>query len=343
MRDSGSAAFDRRTALITLVASAAVPSSLWIGAQAISSVGKSKVEALPTGIIDDDGDAVTSPSLEVRLAEITEQAQLQAGLVPPGSVEYAEITDIVTRLEERGGSQIYASFAPGRWTMPWVGGWERIWAQRPDSSALGGAPTPSFRIATDAAGRPSMRPGSTLFSATSARMFVYGPGPGGITVEFLHSMGVGQKLLLSRAGTASNLGSNYFTLDFSEPLRAFAVERGTSGKAMGSDVLSTGAPVEGGEAVLGPTDSTLHTTYLSERLWVMRDAADGLVVFTRTETQSVMDRRGLVADGQLRPSAVEEEVRYGKLLFGENLSDYANWDKKVEKEAQPKRINDLLK
>ena len=63
---------------------------------------------------------------------------------------------------------------------------------------------------------------------------------------------------------------------------------------------------------------------LSERLWIVRDArgGDSVAVFQRTETRSVMDRRGLVADGQLKPPD-DEQVRYGKLLFGETLQEYS--------------------
>ena len=59
----------------------------------------------------------------------------------------------------------------------------------------------------------------------------------------------------------------------------------------------------------------------------MRDARDEskVVVMTRTETRSVMDRRGLIADGQLKPSD-DEAIRYGKLLFGETIQDYTGWD-----------------
>ena len=70
---------------------------------------------------------------------------------------------------------------------------------------------------------------------------------------------------------------------------------------------------------------------LSERLWILRDPRDDgkVAVFTRSETRSVMDRRGLVADGQLKPSD-DEATRYGKLLFGETIQDYSGWDSKQE-------------
>ena len=77
----------------------------------------------------------------------------------------------------------------------------------------------------------------------------------------------------------------------------------------------------------------LRTTYLSERLWIVRDAKkdpDRVAVFVRTETRSVMDRRGLVAEGQLKPPD-DETIRYVRLLFGETLQDYAGWDDKAIK------------
>merc|ERR1712176_686575 len=33
----------------------------------------------------------------------------------------------------------------------------------------------------------------------------------------------------------------------------------------------------------------MHTTYLSERLWIVRDEAQRIAAFQRTETRSVMD------------------------------------------------------
>ena len=65
-------------------------------------------------------------------------------------------------------------------------------------------------------------------------------------------------------------------------------------------------------------------------MWILRDAknTDNVAVFQRTDTRSVTDRRGLVADGQLKPPD-DETIRYGRLLFGETLSDYSGWDAKT--------------
>lgn len=67
---------------------------------------------------------------------------------------------------------------------------------------------------------------------------------------------------------------------------------------------------------------------MPRRLWVLRDEALRLCIFQRTETRSVMDRRGLVAEGQLKPPA-DETIRYGRLLFGESQQDYQGWEDKA--------------
>ena len=64
-----------------------------------------------------------------------------------------------------------------------------------------------------------------------------------------------------------------------------------------------------------------------------------MAVFERTDTRSVFDRRGLVADGQLRPPS-DESIRYGRLLFGESLQDYQGWeDKETAKSAAAGRLS----
>ena len=50
----------------------------------------------------------------------------------------AETADLVDRLEKLGGSQLPAAFNRGRWTLPWVGGWECKWLSQEDASFLGG-------------------------------------------------------------------------------------------------------------------------------------------------------------------------------------------------------------
>ena len=177
----------------------------------------------------------------------------------------------------------------------------------------------------------------------STRQFIYGPGEGGITIEYLYSAAgapeTAPKLLLTRPGKVTNLGGLQFRLDFDAPLNEYEVLSNVKNAKDGtiSDALATGQPLEGGAERAPPMSAMLRTTYLSERLWIIRDVrdADLVSIFVRTETRSVMDRRGLVADGQLKPPE-KEEVRYGGLLFGENLSDYSGWDVKEGKDAASK-------
>ena len=47
------------------------------------------------------------------------------------------------------------------------------------------------------------------------------------------------------------------------------------------------------------------------------------------------DRRGLVADGQLKPPD-DDSIRFGRLLFGETLSDYNGWESDQKKDSELK-------
>ena len=155
-----------------------------------------------------DGDAVTSPALEVQLFELLEEST-------PGSEMDAAAASLVRRLEQRGGTQIGAANGAGRWVLPWVGGWERLWTNASSSAFLGG---------------PSVREFSrrgVAVDQVSARNYVYGPGESGITIEYLHSVGADAaapiKVLLTRPGTVTNLGDNVFQLDFPTPMDEYEV------------------------------------------------------------------------------------------------------------------------
>lgn len=287
-----------------------------------------------------DGDAVTSPLLEIQLLELLEE---QA----PSPARDAKAAAIVAQMEERGGTAIFASNGQGRWVMPWVGGWERVWSDVDDMSFLGGPSKASFG-----------KRGVTL-DQIGHRHFVYGPGEGGIVTEYLHSYKSDKdapvKFLLTRPGTVTNLGENVFQLDFATPLDEYEVyydkARGVDRLAncvetKGPDGALTGllqcSPLTDGGAERGAPVSQLlvKTSYLSSRMWIVRDARDErqCAVFQRSETRSVMDRRGLIADGQLKPSD-DESIRYGRLLFGETQQEYSGWD---EKQAKAKAEKDKL-
>ena len=292
-----------------------------------------------------DGDAVTAPELETTLLELLEERA-------PGVERDATAAKLVATLEERGGTQIFASAGQGRWVLPWVGGWERKWTNVADASYLGGPKETSF----------SKR--GIALDQVSARHFVYGPGEGGITIEYLYAyqgdLNAPIKFLLTRPGSVTNLGDNVFQLDFPKVLDEYEVfyDRTKGADRLANCVPTLNAngnptgllecsPIESGAERGAPASTLLiKTTYLSEKLWIQRDARDEskvartalpaprpslltapratwqVTVFTRTATRSVMDRRGLVADGQLKPSD-DEATRYGALLFGETIQDYS--------------------
>jgi len=284
--------------------------------------------APPSDLVDegDLGDAVTSPALETQFI----------ALATSGGDAYA-LDPLISRLEAYGGSQLFASSGRGRWVLPWVGGWERLYASQGDATFLGGPAVDSLRLATDKTrSAPLLSAGADVFSQVSARHFVYGPGAGGINIEYLYAApGVEGKLLLTRQGVVNNLGGNYFQLDFPQSLEAYQVH-----SANGVDVLASKEPLQGSVGGGAPVEGlVMVTTYLSERLWVLRDEAQRIAVFQRTETRSVMDRRGLVAEGQLKPPE-DESIRYGGLLFGETLQDYQGWEDKAKEDA---RKDELLR
>jgi len=332
----------RRALLIGLLAQPA----FFLGAQTLSGgMAKPLPAAKEKKLVESrdsylDGDAVTAPALEIELLELLEEEE-------SGPARDAKVTTLVAALEERGGTQIFASAGSGRWVLPWVGAWERVWTNSSDSSFLGGPARTSFQ-----------RKGVAL-EQVSARQFVYGPGEGGMVIEYLSAYQGDEtapiKFLLTRPGTVTNLGENVFRLDFPTALDEYEVFYDkTKGRdrlancveTLNADGSPTGLlncqPTDGGAERGGPAGELLvRTTYLSERFWIQRDARDAsrVVVLTRTETRSVMDRRGLVADGQLKPSD-DEATRYGKLLFGESIQDYSGWDAQQTKMMQEK--NKLL-
>jgi hypothetical protein len=302
----------------TLVAGALLPGALYANLVQSENERKEKARNVPL----DDGDAVTAPGLELELEDVLE-------LPSPGK---RSPEAIVLDLEESQGPQFDASNLQGKWVLPWVGGWERLWTSNPSDASLFGGP------ARDRVGQAS-------FQLSSSRQFIYGPGEGGITLEYLFSASTANaQVLLARQGKVSNLGGNFFELDFPSKFDGFEVEN-----KGGADFLTPLPNLPAGDAGAPVYKLTLQTTYLSASTWILRSFSPGLdpktrtgqiSVFRRTETRSVLDRRGLVADGQLKPPD-DETIRYGRLLFGESLSDYAGWSEAAEKDSKGK--SDLFK
>lgn len=247
-----------------------------------------------------EGDAVTRPAIEEQLEDVV------LGRIASDS---STVGKLVSVLESQGGPSLMASSRRGRWAVPWIGGWQRLATSETDASFLGGPSKMSVKG----------------LEQISCRHFIYGPGEGGIVVEYLYapagetieSAPSSTKLLLSRSGTLENLGENTFEIDFKEPLQAFQIDT----DERGVDFLRVAAKDSGAGA--NTATPKLQTTYLSATMWIVREG-EKYAVFQRTDTRSVNDRRGLVADGQLKP-ADDETIRYGRLLFGESLSDYAGW------------------
>lgn len=273
-----------------------------------SATGRQTKKASPDET-DPFGNAVTAPTLELDLEDLLDLSKT-TGVAPLD----AQVLALVQKLEETGGPQIEAAFLQGKWVLPWVGGWERVWSSQADSSLFGGP-------ARSTVGRG----GGSQLSLEGVRQFVYGPGAGGITIEYLYAAAnQPTKVLLARQGVVSNLGGNFFQLDFPTKLDGYEVDAQTL-----LTPLPSLPPSEGGPPAMGVT---LQTTYLSSSLWILRNyspdrnekAARQICIFRRTDTRSVLDRRGLVADGQLKPPD-DDGIRFGKLLFGESLSDYAGW------------------
>lgn len=296
----------RRTLLLGLLGAGAWYTS-------INVVSQKSQQKMAKTVLYDDGDAVTAPALELQLQDLL-----------AGNSSYSQVQELVQALEQTGGPTLAASAPQGRWVLPWVGGWERVWTTQQDASNFGGP------------ARASLGSRAAL-QLSSARQFVYGPGEGGITVEYLFTppstTGAANKaVLLARQGAVSNLGGNFFQLDFPTPLQPYELEGGSSQQLTPLPALPTseGAPPASG--------LTMQTTYLSGELWILRSYTDPtqVSVFQRTETRSVLDRRGLVAEGQLKPPD-DETIRYGRLLFGETLSDYAGWSDAAQADANQKQ------
>jgi len=316
--------FDRRLLVVGLMAQPAFFAGASMLRGRSQSAAPSKGSLAAQGEVNMDGDAVTSPLLELQMIDVMENTP---GARPgdANTPQYAQMMALLPQLEERGGSQLAAASMTGRWILPWVGGWERLWTSQADASTLGGPKELEFT-----------GPGGRTYTQVSARQFVYGPGEGGIICEFLHeSPGVDAKLLLTRPGVVTNLGENVFQLDFPQPLQEYEVKTNST---TGAEALVSGVQLSGGAERAPPLNNQFQrTTYLSERFWVLRDATDDkrISVYQRTYARSVLDRRGLVMEGQLKPSA-DESIRYGRLLFGDTADEYKGWEEKAQKGIEEK-------
>ena len=135
----------------------------------------------------DEGDAVTRPGLELELLELIESGN-------SFTASGRSVSTLIDELEEFQGSQLAAAAGAGKWVIPWVGGWERLYANSPGCRYLGGPQQTEVSFQGRA------------YRQVSQRQFVYGPGESGVTVEYLasatwHSHGI--LTSASRAATAN--------------------------------------------------------------------------------------------------------------------------------------------
>ena len=257
----------------------------------------------PPALSDDVyGDAIPTPDLETKLIALADAGEA----VPP---------PLLAALEEYGGPQLFASNGQGKWTLPWVGNWRRVWTSRADGR-FGGAPV------VEGGGRKLL----------SVQTFVYGPGKDAVTTEALYASPDGSRTVFTRLGDVENAGGNYFDLGFNG-VQAYDVVRTPQGR----DTLGAPTGVGGGGALANADTRTLHTTYLSATMWIQRDESGEVAVYERSEAFAVSDRRGLVIPDQLKEHP-DEFTRYGKLLFSEELTgdnkQYEGWEEKATNEAK---------
>jgi hypothetical protein len=174
--------------------------------------------------------------------------------------------------------------------------------------------------------------GSAPSRQASARKFVYGPGEGGVTVEYLYESDRSpDRVLLTRQGNVKNLGNLEFEFAFDKPLDEYEVAANVRDKQGGTGDAVVGAPV--GTAAK-PIRTRMKTTYLSSQLWIVRDVAapDNVVILARSQARSVADRRGLIIEGQLKPPE-QDQIRFGGLLFSEKQYDFQGWEEQ-QREAE---------
>ena len=161
----------------------------------------------------------------------------------------------------------------------------------------------------------------------SCRHFVYGPGDGGLTTEYLHVNAGAPKLLLTRQGETNP----------HESLRDRPSGVGRARATTDEKTATTscaGQPVEGGaERETARRRSSCARRTSPSRCGSCAASRTRAVRGLRADGDaSVIDRRGLVAEGQIAAEKVDEKTRYGGLLFGETIQEYAGWDEKQAKD-----------
>ena len=222
-----------------------------------------------------DWRSADAENLEARLSQLLEVGGPMGARLSPSQVVAADA--VVGTLEGIGGTQLGAASDEGVWELPFVGGWDVLLA-RP--TFVGGPP------GGDRAGGLEL---------VSARQFIWGPGEEGTSTECVYAEVRSRPdvseavaaIVLTRTGSITNLPATDVRFDFPTPPSASStVLSADAGKA---PTLGTPKPLGAVGLSIKPGGTSLRrTTYLSERLWVMRSSDDGgLMVLRRTDTDAL--------------------------------------------------------
>ena len=229
---------------------------------------------------DAAGDADDAEILEGALTTLLERGGATGARLSREQAEAAEA--LVRRLEAVGGSQLEAATGSGEWELPFVGGWDVLYA------------TPSF------VGSLPRRGGDPHLRIESARLYVWGPGEGGVSTECTlqppdaattaaSAAASGEEhgtaldtLVVIRTGSVTNLPARDVRLEF---VSAGRVSRSSSGGA----ILGNAAPQDvAGMASFTGGAAVQSSTFLNERLWVTRSRERGEVtVLRRTDAEAL--------------------------------------------------------
>ena len=239
------------------------------------------------------GPAVAADDLEDELLGMLEAGGVGGSGLSASQMSATEGT--VRELEALGGTQLSAASNEGMWELPFVGGWDVLLAAPAFAGgplAGGGKGVGGKGVGGKGVGGKGVG-GQGVLTIVSARQFIWGPGEGGISTECVYedpASGVGSLVLLSRIGSVSNLAGTDVRLDFAMPLNANRVSMpADGGGGGGAATVGTALPLDTvrGSAA-GVMGSLWTTTYLSERMWVMRSPGDGgMTVLRRTDAEAI--------------------------------------------------------
>ena len=240
--------------------------------------------------------------LECQLEEVLTSAGDSGVLSSMEPGEAHVVNRLIERLESTHGRQQRSGWGQSEsaYDLPYIGAWNVLYASEPSRYLAGGS---------------ARKQGLGLVSATQ---WIYGPGSGGAAAECVYAVPEGPRggsLLVTRVGDVTKLPQAAVQLELSQQARAYRLaytvsEATTVQRADGEWVRvertrPTASPTvgelvaEGPEhALCAPSAGVLQTTYLSDVLWIVRDASGAATVLRRTEAEALKPQmRGGGPDG----------------------------------------------